>query len=129
MYYNDIKGQKWVVNDNLEVVSSDLGTISSLEQEFGLLVVREPFKDGHVVEVNCSHQGYITKLKNCEFFTINKIMVSIHERNKGYVLSVHGYLEEKGLTLRSKKPVFSDEERQRRAEVFRKNLTKNKLGD
>ena len=58
----------------------------------------------------------ITELSKCEFFTVESIEVSTHERNMNHVLRVRGALENNGLTIRKKKPVFTEEEKKIRSE-------------
>ena len=118
MYLKDIKGYNWNVSDDLKIRKNDITTIGMIEQECHLNVLRCGFTNEEKPEilVDCTNQMYITLLCKSEYFTLKEVLLSSNPRAEGFILSVKGILENNGLTIRRKKPVFSEEEKQARAE-------------
>ena len=113
MYMNDLRDH---IKGEIEQNKISIGGLSSAEQE---LILTDCRLD-EVIDVHCSNQNYFLKLLRSDYFTLTGVLLSNHPKTEGYVLSIDGKLERKGLTLRQKKPVFSEEEKQLRAERMRK---------
>ena len=110
----------------LKISYIDAVSFDSLEQECHINVLRAGYEnqDEQEIWIDCSNQMYITQLKNSEYFILTEVLVSKHERNKDYVLAVKGRLENNGLTIRKKKPVYTEEEKKARAERAKNNFSK-----
>lgn len=128
MNLDEIKEQSWIIEENLEIDSLDLASISILEQETGFDRLRAGIKDesNPEIKVCCTDQTMITELSKSEFFHLERVTISNHERTKNFVLEVHGVLEPNGLTIRKKKHNFSEEEKKVRSERARHNFSKHR---
>ena len=128
MNIKEMNEQNWIVSKDLEVFESEEGGYANIEQECGILILREGIKDinKQEIQIQSNNQIYITKLSKSEYFILERIEVSKNIRNKGYILRVEGTLENKGLTIRNKKPVFSEEEKLARSERAKVNLIRTK---
>lgn len=124
MQITELYNQKWKVDKDVVIREMDMPGLTLIEQECGFLKLRVGLLDESKseVHVNCSDQTMITELKNCEYFTINQVEISTHERTKGFIISIKGIMPENALTIRKKIPVYSDEELQKRSERAKVNL-------
>jgi hypothetical protein len=125
MYEEDIKKQSWNVAQRIERTTSRLDSLTGVEQECHINIMRVGWTDETKgeIRITCSNQIYITELSKSEYFTLTGILVS----PKGYVLEVRGTLELNGLTIRKQKHTFTEEEIKIRSERAKKNFGKKKL--
>ena len=127
MNINEINKQNWIIfKDNLKINEMPISSIGILEQECGFDRLRVGVQDANnpEIRVSCTDQNMITELSKSEFFTLSDVTVSKHERNKGFILSLMGYLDPRGLTIRKKIPIFTEEEKQIRSQRAKDNFTK-----
>ena len=111
MQESELKSQKWKVASDLKIIHSKLPSVTREEAEFHVNIFKDD--DGHyVTEADCSLQMYMTKLSKSELFTLTQALVSESAENFGYVLSIQGVLENKALTIRSRKRILSLAEKQ-----------------
>lgn len=124
MYLKDINNKSWRLNESIKIEHCSDGGISTIEQENHITVLKSGFDDPEEKEIiiDCSFQEWITQYSHCEFFELREVLVSDNPRAKDFILSIKGKLDYNGLTIRKKKPVFSEEERQVRAERAKKYL-------
>ena len=108
---------------DVSIIHDDASSIPSLEQECHLNIDRNREGDDEIA-VCCSHQNYITALNKSEWFTLKEILVSSHPKSKGFVLQIKGNLHPRGLTIRTKIPVVSEELRKQRSETAKRNFSK-----
>ena len=85
-----------------------------------MVIIKIRCRDNNKIFVDCSDQTGITDLLKSEFFVINKVLLSNKKGYENKILQINGLLDLKGLTIRKKKPVFSEEERKRRSERMKK---------
>lgn len=121
MYLEHIKEAAWNVSKDLEVKESRLSSLSNVEQECHITILRAGFinEKEQEIRVACSHQGYITELSKSNLFTLRKVLVSIHPQTRGYLLEVVGDLANNGLTIRKKERTFTEEEIQAQRNRFK----------
>lgn len=116
----DIKNSvKCIVSDECDYFTSKATSLDSSEQELVINSLRSGLEDATVREtyVDCSDQTFLTKLFKSEFFTLTEVLYS--ERTD-FVLAIKGILENSGLTIRTKKQIFSEEEKASRSARMKK---------
>ena len=112
MYLKDIKNHKWNVINSLEVVKNYGSSLPVQEQELIINSQRSGMREStREIYVDCSDQTIITTLAKSEYFTVEQVIIA--EKNE-FIIAVKGILDNKGLTIRKKRPVFSSSERQNR---------------
>lgn len=127
MYLYEMRNKAWTVSDELDIDFLGVGSIANTEQELHLNVLRCSLEDTDKPQIlfGCSHQMKITELAKSEYVTVTGVTISSKQgEKKEFILSVKGELEVKGLTIRKKKPFFTEEERKIRGERARENFTK-----
>ena len=119
MNLTEINNQKWIVDKNLTINKMNTGSFGMTEQELHFNINDEEF-----IYVDCSSQTGITQLKKSEFFTLKDVLVSNKPKHEGFILSIKGIMEKKGLSIRKKKHIFTDEEKKIRSERAKVMFTK-----
>jgi hypothetical protein len=124
MLYKDINKFNWNIDNNIKIRHFDIGGYSLIEQECSINVLRAGLIDEskQEIQVSCNNQTMITELSKSEYFILQEIELSNHPRNKDFILSIKGILEIKGLTIRKKKPQYTEEEKQIRSDRAKINL-------
>ncbi|MDY6959443.1 MAG: hypothetical protein SVK08_09830 [Halobacteriota archaeon] len=113
MQLDEINEQKWKVSEDLCIEFLRVDSLGLFEQENHIVEYRAGLtnESEREVHVDCTDQGGITKYAKSEFFTLTGVTVSSTISRKDFVLGVRGQLEPKGLTIRSKKRVYTEEEK------------------
>ena len=114
MYLKDINKHKWNVSDKLKIEKYQCAGLCDIEREANIMIYSLPF-EGVDIDIECSHLGIMGKLSRSEFFTLTGVVISTHPKKRNYVIIIKGFLESKGLTIRSKKPVFTEQEKKARS--------------
>jgi hypothetical protein len=122
MNIKEINEQKWKVSPNLKVDYNALAGLSMEEQELHLNVWREGDSKKEIVRVCCSHTTQINDLARSEYFELQEVLLSSHERTKDTIMEIKGILPSNALTIRKKIPIVSDELRKQRSERAKKNF-------
>lgn len=120
MNLKEIYDQKWEVSEVLKVIHNDLTGLTIEEQETHFNIER----DIKTVFVDCSDQTKITELSKSEYFFLERVLVSSNPRYKDYILAITGHLPEKAITIRKKIPVVTEETRELRRAMAKKNFSK-----
>ena len=125
MLYSELRSKDWIVPKKVGFVGVRALNIPSIEQEchFYAPVLDDDGERSGIVYVDCTNQTYLTQLSQSQFFTVSECTVSQMTENcekDGFLLGVKGFFAEKGLSIRKKVRVFSDQEILDRAERMRK---------
>ena len=120
---NEIKKFKWVISPTLQVTKLRIESITSVEQEIIINAVKVGYnnKNEEEIKVDCSYQRYITKLSKSEYFNLEGISIS---EKTGLILSVKGYLDIKGLSIRKVKKILSEEVKKKISDALKKGRNK-----
>jgi len=97
--------------EGVEITYNESAGLSMEEQETVINWYRVPF-DGNMTFIDTTDQTMITKLLKSDYFVMSKALVSNHPRNEGYVLGICGGIND-GISIRSKKRVYTEEDKQR----------------
>lgn len=126
MHINNIYKASWQISPNLKKEYLYESSVPGLEQECHINILRQGYinPDSQQILIDSSNSIFITVLAKSEFFTLTHVLLSNHPRAKDNILSIKGELDLNGLTIRKKKPSFSNEEKQRRSERMRKYHSK-----
>jgi hypothetical protein len=122
---NDIPNSKCKIHPDLEKRHLNASAIPSCEQETTISWYRT--QDDFIsypVKIWTTDQTMITDLFKSEYFLLESVLISRGCRFDNRVLEVRGSLPLKALTVRKKKPSFTDEEKRIRAERARNNFKK-----
>jgi len=106
-YEKEIIFFKWKISDNLKIERFDYVNVPDDEQECHLNIMKEGFNEEKTSQINidCSYQKYITKLRRSELFTLENVLVSTKRKDDelgGFVLQVRGTIPLQGITIRKK---------------------------
>ena len=121
--FENVRNQKWKINNNYEIARTSSSAIGMDEQECHFNIIARSDNENFKIVVDSSYQSWITKLSKCELFELKYVLVSTLNNN---ILQVSGILDKKGLTLRMRKRIISEEERQKRSERMKKRFGKKK---
>jgi len=121
MHISEVDKHQWNVKHPLKTETNRLERFQGEEQELHLNVLKVGLKDPKEQEilVTCSNPPYITELSKSQFFTLTGTLLSSHPNNQGFILQIEGELNIKGLSIRKKIPIISEEEKEKRRERMR----------
>ena len=128
MQESEIHNKTWTIIPDLKRITNRVTGLQPEEQECTINVLKAGLTDIEKpeIQVDCSYSEYITELAKSEYFTLTEILVSDNPLRKGSVLAIKGILKLKGLTIRKKIPVFSEEDKKRRSDQAKINLNSKK---